>query len=124
MHIPGVPGGKVSTLGGHSTGHSKQKSLYVRVCYSELFPRYSCLARIKERQDATRHVLALAAKCIDFDGGIFENFITPSKLYPLSEQLQFTIKHNTFIFNTATCFGLYRHRQQCIRGTKCQNIKT
>jgi hypothetical protein len=35
------------------------------------------IARIKERQDvlrrATRHVLILVAKCINVDGGIFEN---------------------------------------------------
>jgi hypothetical protein len=28
-------------LGGHSIGHSKQKSVYVHVSYSEPFPRYS-----------------------------------------------------------------------------------
>jgi hypothetical protein len=28
-HIQGVPGGKVSILGGHSVGHSKQKYVYV-----------------------------------------------------------------------------------------------
>jgi hypothetical protein len=35
------------------------------------------IARIKERQDALRratpHVLTRVAKCIDVDGGIFEN---------------------------------------------------
>jgi len=34
-----VPGGKVNSLGGHSIGHSKQKSANVHVSYSELFPR-------------------------------------------------------------------------------------
>jgi hypothetical protein len=34
-----VPGGKVDILGGHSTGHSKQKTVYVHVSYSERFPR-------------------------------------------------------------------------------------
>jgi hypothetical protein len=34
----GVPGGKVSILGGHSVGHSKKKSLYEYVSYSERFP--------------------------------------------------------------------------------------
>jgi hypothetical protein len=34
-----VPGGKVSILGSHSIGHSKQKSAYVHVSYSERFPR-------------------------------------------------------------------------------------
>jgi hypothetical protein len=37
------------------------------------------IARIKERQDAlrraTRHVLTRVAKCIDVDGGIFENVL-------------------------------------------------
>jgi hypothetical protein len=37
------------------------------------------IARIKERQDelrrVTRHVLTRAAKCIDVDGGIFENVL-------------------------------------------------
>jgi hypothetical protein len=37
-----VPGGKVNTVGCHSIGHSKQKSVrvYVHVTYSERFPRY------------------------------------------------------------------------------------
>jgi hypothetical protein len=44
MHLQGyniqnVSGGKVIILGGHSIGHSKQKILYVRVSYSEQFPR-------------------------------------------------------------------------------------
>jgi hypothetical protein len=37
--VYGVPGGNVSILGGHSIGHSKQKSLYVHVSYSERFQR-------------------------------------------------------------------------------------
>jgi hypothetical protein len=37
--IQGVPGGKISILGGHSIGRSKQKSVYVHVSYSERFPR-------------------------------------------------------------------------------------
>jgi hypothetical protein len=37
--IPSVPGGKVNILGGHSIGHSKQKSVYVHVSYSERVPR-------------------------------------------------------------------------------------
>jgi hypothetical protein len=31
------PEGKVNVLEGHSIGHSKQKSVYVHVSYSELF---------------------------------------------------------------------------------------
>jgi hypothetical protein len=38
-HTQNVPGGKVSILGGHSIGHSKQESVYVHVSYSERFPR-------------------------------------------------------------------------------------
>jgi hypothetical protein len=34
----GVPEGKVNILGDHSIGHSKEKSLYEHVCYSERFP--------------------------------------------------------------------------------------
>jgi hypothetical protein len=37
--MEGVTGGKVSILGGHSIGHSKQKNVYVHVSYSERFPR-------------------------------------------------------------------------------------
>jgi hypothetical protein len=36
--IQSVPGGKVNILGGHSIGHSKKRSLYEHVSYSELFP--------------------------------------------------------------------------------------
>jgi hypothetical protein len=38
-YIQGVPGGKVNILGGHIVGHSKQKTLYEHVSYSEQFPR-------------------------------------------------------------------------------------
>jgi hypothetical protein len=41
--IQSVSGGKVDVLGGHSIGHSKQKTLYEHVSYSERFPRYSHL---------------------------------------------------------------------------------
>jgi hypothetical protein len=39
--LPSRPaaGGKVTILGGHSIGHSKQKTLSERVSYSERFPR-------------------------------------------------------------------------------------
>jgi hypothetical protein len=37
--IQSVPGGKVNILWGHSIGHSKQKSVYVHVSYSEQFPK-------------------------------------------------------------------------------------
>jgi hypothetical protein len=38
-NIQGVPGGKDNILRGHSIGHSKQKTLYEHVSYSERFPR-------------------------------------------------------------------------------------
>jgi hypothetical protein len=41
--IQGVPGGKVNIMGGHSIGHSKQKTFYQHVSYSERFPRQSHL---------------------------------------------------------------------------------
>jgi hypothetical protein len=37
--IQSVPGGKITIMGGHSIGHSKQNSLYVHVSYSERFQR-------------------------------------------------------------------------------------
>jgi hypothetical protein len=37
-HTQIVQGGKVSTLRGHSIDHSKQKSVYVHMSYSERFP--------------------------------------------------------------------------------------
>jgi hypothetical protein len=37
-YLHGAPGGKVSLLEGHSIGHSKKKSLYEHVSYSEHFP--------------------------------------------------------------------------------------
>jgi hypothetical protein len=38
-YIQHVLGGKNNILGGHSIGHSKQKTLYEHVSYSEGFPR-------------------------------------------------------------------------------------
>jgi hypothetical protein len=34
-----VPGGEVNILGGHSIGHSKEKTVCIHVSYSERFPR-------------------------------------------------------------------------------------
>jgi hypothetical protein len=39
LYTQGVPEGNVNILGGHSIGHSKQKSVYVHVSYSERFPK-------------------------------------------------------------------------------------
>jgi hypothetical protein len=44
----GVPGGKVNILGGHSIGHSKQKSIYVHASYSERFLYSSKIVDKKE----------------------------------------------------------------------------
>jgi hypothetical protein len=44
--IQGVPGGKVNILGGYSIGHSKQKTLYEHVSYSERFSRYLVLGSL------------------------------------------------------------------------------
>jgi hypothetical protein len=71
--LQGVPGGSFNILGGDNIGRVKQKSLYVHVCYSERFPRQSYISLYKR---ATRHVLTRVAKCIDVDGGIFENVFT------------------------------------------------
>jgi hypothetical protein len=38
-HIHSVLGGKVIILGGHNIGHSKQKTVNVRISYTERFPR-------------------------------------------------------------------------------------
>jgi hypothetical protein len=38
-NIQGVAEGKVNIMRGHSIGHSKQKSVYLHMSYSERFPR-------------------------------------------------------------------------------------
>jgi hypothetical protein len=71
--IQGVPGRKVSILGGHSIGYSKQKWIvYVHVSYSELF---HCTVHCTLYRRATRHVLTRVAKCIYVDGVVFENAV-------------------------------------------------
>jgi hypothetical protein len=47
--IQSVPRGKVSILGGHSMGHSKQRSVYVHVSYSER----NCTVHSTDEQHAT-----------------------------------------------------------------------
>jgi hypothetical protein len=39
INIQGVPRGTVNILGGHTVGHSKEKSVYVHMSHSERFPR-------------------------------------------------------------------------------------
>jgi len=38
VQYSGVPGGNINIMGGHTIGHSKQKTVYVHVFYSERFP--------------------------------------------------------------------------------------
>jgi hypothetical protein len=52
-----------------------KKSVYVHVSYSERFPNFHCTAHCTLYRRATRHVLTRVAKCIDVDGGIFENVL-------------------------------------------------
>jgi hypothetical protein len=65
-----VPRGKVSMLGGHSVGNSKQKSVSTCVLLRTVSERAISLYR-----RATRHVLTRVAKCIAVDGGIFGNVL-------------------------------------------------
>jgi hypothetical protein len=70
--IQSVPGVKVTIQGGHSIGHSKQKKVYMCMCP---IPNGFRDRAISLYRRATRHVLTRAAKCIDVDGGIFENIL-------------------------------------------------
>jgi hypothetical protein len=69
--IQGVPGG-------HSSSYSKQKRW---ICTCVLFRTVSdielfhCTVHCTLYRRATRHVLTRVAKCIDLDGGIFENVL-------------------------------------------------
>jgi hypothetical protein len=78
MHIQGVLGGKVNILESHSIGRTKQKTcictcvLVRTVSEIELF---HCSVHCTLYRRATRHVLTRMAKCIDVDGGIFENVL-------------------------------------------------
>jgi hypothetical protein len=76
--IHSVPKGEVNILAGHSIGQSKQKKcvrtsvLFRTVSETKLF---HCTVHCTLYRRATRHVLTRVAKCIDFDGGIFENVL-------------------------------------------------
>jgi hypothetical protein len=76
--IQNVPRGRVSILGGHSIGNSKQKC----ICTSVIFGTFSEIDLFHctvLRQDAFRRatccVLTRVAKYTDVDGGIFENIL-------------------------------------------------
>jgi hypothetical protein len=76
-YIQDAPGGKIDVLGGHCIGHSKKNY----TCACVIFPTVSeielfhCTVHCALYRRATRHVLTRAAKCIDVDGGIFENVL-------------------------------------------------
>jgi hypothetical protein len=69
LYIQGVPGGKANALGGHSIGQSEQK-VYTYMCPIPNSFRDTAISLYRR---ATHHVLTRVAKCIDADGGIFEN---------------------------------------------------
>jgi hypothetical protein len=66
-------------LGGHNIGHSKKK--YIFTCTCVLFRTVSetelfhCAVHCTLYRRATRPVLTRGSKCIDVDGGIFENLL-------------------------------------------------
>jgi hypothetical protein len=78
LHIQSVPGGKVSILGGHSIGHSKQKkSVYIPCVLSRTVSEielFHCTLHCILYRRPTRHVLTRVAKCIGVDG-MFENVL-------------------------------------------------
>jgi hypothetical protein len=73
----GVPGGKINILEGHNVGHSMQKYVYIHVSLPNGFRdrTISLYGSLDAHRRATRHVLIRVAKCIDVDGGIFENVL-------------------------------------------------
>jgi oligoribonuclease (3'-5' exoribonuclease) len=73
-YIQNVPGGKVNILGGHSIGHSKQE-VYMYMCPIPNSFRDRAISLYTVQTLATRHVFTRVAKCIDVDGGIFENVL-------------------------------------------------
>jgi hypothetical protein len=62
----------VNILGGHSIGDCKKKKC---VCTCVLLRTVSEIERISLYRRATRHVFTRVAKCVDVDGGIFENVL-------------------------------------------------
>jgi hypothetical protein len=79
MRIQSVTGIKDNILGGHCTGHFKQKMyMHIHVSYSERFPSYSYFT-VGNAVNCTdeQHAMSSApvAKCIDVDGGIFGNVL-------------------------------------------------
>jgi hypothetical protein len=85
------PGWKVSILGGHIIGHSRQKWCIMYMCpspncfWDRAISLYSTLYR-----RATCHVLTWVAKCIHVNSGIFENI-----LYYVNPAIFVTWRRNT-----------------------------
>jgi hypothetical protein len=71
LYIQGVPGGKLNILGGHRDGHSKQ-NVYMYMCP---IPNSFRDRAISLYSRAARHVLTQVTKCLDVDGGLFENVL-------------------------------------------------
>jgi hypothetical protein len=69
--IQNVPEGKINIPGGHSISLSKQK-VHMYMCPIPNGFRDTAISLYRR---ATRHALTRVAKCIDVDGGIFENVI-------------------------------------------------
>jgi hypothetical protein len=74
VYIKGVPRGKFNILGVTVSVILRKKSVYVHVSYSETELFYYTVHCTLYRR-ATLHVLTRLAKCIDVDGGIFENVL-------------------------------------------------
>jgi hypothetical protein len=70
--IQDVPRAKVNILLGYDIGHSKKKTVYMYMCPIPNGFRDRTLSLYR---GATRHILTRVAKCIDVDGGIFENVL-------------------------------------------------
>jgi hypothetical protein len=70
LYIQGVPGRKFNILGGHSFGHSKQKTLYEHVSYSERLPGY---IHLNVNRFTQIHTLQTVAQ----HGGREEQYLAP-----------------------------------------------
>jgi hypothetical protein len=62
-------------VGGHSIGHSKKMCICTCVLFQPVsdVELFHCTVHSTLYRRATRHDLTRVAKCIDVDGGIFEN---------------------------------------------------
>ena len=96
--MQGVPGGKVSILGGHSIGHSKQKYLCEHVSYSEWFLRqlFECTAaKLLIRKRYYVYVLFLIPVFIVQVTQLVQRYNKCSKI-PLSTSMHFAARVNTW----------------------------